>query len=165
MACVYEGEAVDGPITLDQYLHTSFRPDRDFVDGRVEDRLMGWHSHSTAMSFLMCHLSDRRYSKDFPYLGMPSLRTRVAPTRVRCPDICVIPLDGPHEQILSSPPLAVFEVLEPEDRLCAMLEKLGDFERFGVKHIWAIDPDSRVVYRYASGVICQSTDHGPFFAD
>jgi Uma2 family endonuclease len=84
-------------------------------------------------------------------LPLPSLRTRVAATRIRCPDVCVLRRGGPKEQILSTPPLAVFEVLEPEDRFSAMMEKLADFDRFGVGHIWLIDPDRRLVYRYVSG--------------
>jgi Uma2 family endonuclease len=55
------------------------------------------------------------------------------------------------EQILTTPPLAVFEVLEPEDRFLAMMEKLADFDRFGIGHIWLIDPDRRLAYRYISG--------------
>ena len=29
-----------------------------------------------------------------------------------------------------------------------MMEKLRDFQRFGVEHIWIIDPEPRIAYRY-----------------
>jgi Uma2 family endonuclease len=31
------------------------------------------------------------------------------------------------------------------------MEKLRDYDRFGVSHIWVIDPKPRIAYRYTDG--------------
>ena len=138
-------------LTLEEYLRTSYRPDCDFVDGRIENRLMGWYSHARTVTLLSWMLCGKQGWDTQDWLPLLSVRTRVAATRIRCPDVCVVARGGPKEQILSSPPLAVFEVLEPEDGFSKMMEKLADFERFGVKQIWIIDPERRTAYRYIAG--------------
>jgi Uma2 family endonuclease len=93
-------------------------------------------------------LSGKQEWNTWSVLPLPSLRIRVSPTRVRVPDVCVIQRGSGQEQILTHPPLAVIEVLDDEDRFCAQIEKFADFERFGVEHIWAIDPERRRAYRF-----------------
>ena len=73
---------------------------------------------------------------------------RVAPTRVRVADLCVIEPVSPHEQVLTHPPLAVFEVLSQDDRFSVFMEKLRDYQRFGVANVWVIDPEQRMALRY-----------------
>ena len=52
------------------------------------------------------------------------------------------------EQIITHPPLAVFEVLSPEDRLQRMKRKLEDYRAMGIPEIWVIDPQDSTFYRY-----------------
>ena len=111
------------------------------MDGRTEERNVGTYNHSRTVTWLICSVPDRREPGSF--MVLPSLRMRVSPTRVRVPDVCVIERGGPKEQVLTHPPLAVIEVLDEEDRFSAMMEKLADFDRFGVKNIWIIDPERR----------------------
>jgi Uma2 family endonuclease len=40
------------------------------------------------------------------------------------PDICLISLDEPVEQILTRPPIACIEILSPEDTLRRMQERI-----------------------------------------
>jgi Uma2 family endonuclease len=42
------------------------------------------------------------------------------------------------------PPLAIFEVLDEEDRFSATMGKLRDYMQFGIENIWIIDPERRV---------------------
>jgi len=48
-------------------------------------------------------------------------------------------------------PLAVFEILSPEDTMARMLEKLADYERMGISAIWVIEPTKQVYYRFQAG--------------
>jgi Uma2 family endonuclease len=64
----------------------------------------------------------------------------VTETRFRVPDARVLDRAAPVEQIVVTPPLAMFEVLSPDDRLSAMLAKLADYERMGIGGIFAIEP-------------------------
>jgi Uma2 family endonuclease len=144
-----EDDRPPATLSLEEYLHSSWGPDCDFVDGRTEERNVGTFNHSSMVGALLWMLADKREPWDV--LALPSLRMRVSPARVRIPDVCVICRGGPHEQVLTRPPLAVIEVLDDEDRFSATLEKLEDFRRFGVEYIWVINPERRTVYRHSSG--------------
>ena len=48
-------------------------------------------------------------------------------------------------------PIAVFEVLSPEDRMSRMLIKLADYERMGIRTIRVIDPDKETISRFQNG--------------
>jgi Uma2 family endonuclease len=48
-----------------------------------------------------------------------------------------------REQIIQTPPVAIIEILSPEDRMSRYSERLEDYRRMGVRHIWVIDPGTR----------------------
>lgn len=58
---------------------------------------------------------------------------------------------SPREQIITHPPLAVFEILSPEDSMARILERLSDYERMGIAAIWLIEPSKQLYYRYRGG--------------
>jgi Uma2 family endonuclease len=76
---------------------------------------------------------------------------QVAPRRFRVPDVTILSRKAPREQIITRPPLAVFEILSPEDTMARMLEKLGDYERMGIAAIWVIEPTKQAYYRFQAG--------------
>jgi Uma2 family endonuclease len=59
----------------------------------------------------------------------------------------------PVEQILTRPPIAVFEVLSPEDRMSRMMIKLGDYAKMGVQTIRVVDPNAGAIYRFDKGIL------------
>ena len=136
-------------LSMAEYLSSTWSPDCDFVDGHTEERNLGTFGHSSIVTALLWMLADKQ--EPWRALALPSLRIRVSPTRVRIPDVCVIGRGSPREKILTHPPLAVFEVLEEEDRFSATIEKLRDFQQFGVAYIWTIDPDRSTACHYVGG--------------
>ena len=52
----------------------------------------------------------------------------------------------PADPIVKTAPLVCIEVLSPEDRIHRMQERIDDYARMGVEHIWLIDPISRVAW-------------------
>jgi Uma2 family endonuclease len=58
----------------------------------------------------------------------------------------------PIEQIVAHPPIAVFEILSPEDSLNRMMTKLADYERMGIRTILVLDPNGRH-FRYRGGTL------------
>jgi Uma2 family endonuclease len=88
----------------------------------------------------------------------PELRVQVTPTNFRVPDVTVFDRDHPIEQILTRPPIAVFEVLSPEDTMPRMLRKLADYERMGIPNIFVIDTEGPLLYQYRHGSLDRITD-------
>ncbi len=52
------------------------------------------------------------------------------------------------ERYITEPPLIAIEILFSEDSLRAMQEKAAEYRQFGIEHIWIIDPEPRLAYRY-----------------
>lgn len=78
----------------------------------------------------------------------PELRTQTRATRFRVPDVLVMRAEDKFERYVTMAPLIAIEILSPEDRLTAMQEKASESRSFGVEHIWMIDPEARIAYRY-----------------
>ncbi len=114
------------PIEL--YLHSGseYEPDAEYVDGVIEKRPMGQWDHASWQAALMQWFLA--HAGEWHIRVLPELRLRVSPARVRIPDVAVLDRDQPREQVPTRPPLAVFEVLSPEDTLPRTIRRLLDFE-------------------------------------
>jgi Uma2 family endonuclease len=55
----------------------------------------------------------------------------------------VIFTERPREAVPSQLPLAVIEIVSPDDRLDDILSKLNDYKARGVPHVWLVDPSLR----------------------
>jgi len=131
-------------ISVSEYLKSSYRPDCDYVDGRVEERNVGEHDHAALQAELIFWF--RQHREEWNIEVLPEQRAQVSPTRFRVPDVCLVSLDQPVEQILTKPPLACIEILSPEDTMRGMQERIEDYRQFGVAHIWILDPGTRRGY-------------------
>jgi Uma2 family endonuclease len=136
-------------IPVEVYLRSSYEPDAEYVDGEIEERPMGEDDHS-AWQEAICFWF-RQHAQDWNVRIRPVLRIQVAPTRFRVPDVTVLDRAQPNEQIVTHPPLAVLEVLSPEDSLQGLKRKLEDYKKMGVQEIWVIDPQDSVYYGYDEG--------------
>lgn len=76
---------------------------------------------------------------------------QTGPENFRVPDVTILSRSAPREQIVTHPPLAVFEILSPEDTMMRTLEKLADYEHMGIAPIWVIEPKKRLYFRYRDG--------------
>jgi Uma2 family endonuclease len=54
--------------------------------------------------------------------------------------------------VLEAPPLVCVEVVSRKDRISALLEKLEEYQTFGVPHTWVIDPLRKKVFFYRDGL-------------
>jgi len=135
-------------VSVEEYLRTDYEPDRDYVDGELEDRNVGEYDHGYIQGELYALLRALRKTLGaYPALEQ---RLRIAPKRYRVPDLCVN-LGRPDEQVFSKPPFLCVEILSPEDRMTRMQTKIRDYFNFGVKYVWVIDPRERRGWVY-SGV-------------
>jgi len=134
------------------YLRSSFEPDAEYVDGAIQERAVGELDHAAWQKAIQQWFWRRE--EEWGIRAFAELRVQVSPTRFRVPDVVVLENTGPlkeMEQIIRTPPVAVFEILSPEDTLPRVLEKLSDYESMGVRGIFVIDPKSGKKYQYESG--------------
>jgi Uma2 family endonuclease len=135
-------------VSVNEYLHTVYRPDCDYVDGTILERNVGEKDHGKLQTEILLYLRERR--KRWNIFVIPEQRVQLSPTRYRIPDICVVVGPEPDEQIFTSPPFLCIEILSPEDRMSRMQQKIGDYLTFGVRYVWVVDPQTRKAWIYTS---------------
>ena len=128
-------------LSIDEYLHTSYRPDVDFVDGEIEERNLGEFEHARLQTLLAIHFGQNE--KLWGVIAVVEQRIRVAGTRVRICDLAILRADAPREKVTETPPLVCIEILSPEDRLSRAGRVLADYLAMGVQNLWLIDPIRR----------------------
>lgn len=93
----------------------------------------------------------RNHGKEWDIRALPELRMQITSTRFRVADVCLIPRDEHPDQVLQRPPIAVIEVLSPEDRISRYQQRFADYRQMGVAHIWVVDPETRRGYDFSGG--------------
>jgi Uma2 family endonuclease len=126
-------------VSLEEYLNTDYQPDCDYVDGVVEERNVGKKRHARTQTRLTVWFAARE--QQYGYQVVVEQRVKVAGTRVRIPDICLLPASD-RDEVIQMPPLLCVEVLSPEDRWKRVQVRIDDYLTFGVAMIWIIDPYS-----------------------
>jgi len=147
--------ATASPISVEEYLKTTADPDCEYVAGVIEERAGGEYDHATWQIILGAYFLARE--RDLGILSRPELRVQVAPDNFRVPDLAILSRSAPREQIITHAPLAVFEILSPEDSMIRTLEKLADYERMGIGAIWVIEPKKHLYLRYRDGQLAPAT--------
>ena len=127
-------------VSLAEYLNTSYRPDREYIDGDVIERNMGKFEHGRLQALLTVLLSG--FEASAGVMTVTEWRTLVSPTRVRIPDLVLV-RSGPQAAVLAEAPLLVVEILSPGDTYSDTQRRSSDYLQMGVRTIWIIDPETR----------------------
>src|SRR5271154_879107 len=143
-------------VSVEEYLHSSYRPDCDYVDGRVVERNLGERDQSDLQLEICLFFGLRR--KQWRLHVFPEQRVQVSATRFRIPDVCLTLGSKPAEQIFHMPPFLCIEILSREDRKGPLLERIDDYLRFGVPYIWVIDPRKHQGWVHTSAGVQQPLD-------
>jgi Uma2 family endonuclease len=136
-------------ISLEEYLRTDYEPDCDYVDGELQERNLGEQEHSAVQAFLIKWLA--LHEQQWRLEAYPEIRLRIAPNSVRVADIAFLPLGRTFEAVLKTPPIAIVEVLSPEDRVSRYQQRLDDYRAMGVTSVWVIDPMRRKAFDCSQG--------------
>ena len=132
-------------VSVREYLATSYRPDCDYVDGRIEERNVGEYDHGFLQT-LLAHLF-MNHREEWGVRPLTDVRMQVSSRHFRVPDLVVLRQGVPKEPVLTHPPLLVIEILSPEDRLGRFQDRIDDYLGFGIENIWIIDPERRTAHR------------------
>lgn len=128
-------------IPVEEYLSTLYRPDCDLVDGVLLERNVGPKDHSKLQGQVFAWFRARR--RLLRLTSFPEQRVNVGPQRYRVPDVCVVRLPEPDEQIFSSPTYICIEILSPDDSFPRLQTRLDDYLAAGTENVWVLDPASR----------------------
>ena len=140
-------QTVSALVSLEEYFHTAYHPDCDFVDGVLEERNLGEYEHSNLQAALTAWFFNR--GREWNIRVLTEQRTRVGETRVRIPDVCIIQRDGGLERVTVTPPILCIEIQSPEDRTSRTVKVLDDYLAMGVRNLWVFDPVDRVAMTYS----------------
>jgi Uma2 family endonuclease len=146
---------VGAQISVEEYLHTIYHPDCDYVDGAVEERNLGERDHSWIQGNLVTFFMSQ--FRKTGIAALPEWRFQTRPTTFRIPDV-VVTRGKPDEQILTKPPLLCIEILSPEDKISRTNLRIQEYLEFGVPVVWLVDPAERRVWIYRKSGMQEATD-------
>ena len=135
--------AVAELVSAEQYLHSSFEHDAEFVEGRLVERPMPTWEHACMQGFLIEEL--RAIGRRLALFAVPEQRVQTRPNRFRVPDVCVLtdkPEGEPGRRIVTRSAYLCVEILSPEDTAVDTMDKVREYLHFGVAWVWVIDPVS-----------------------
>jgi len=139
-------------IPIAEYLSTAYQPDRDFVEGQVEERNVGEFEHGRIQGLLAAWFVN--HEREWAIVTVTEQRMRVGPNRIRIPDVCLLRASAPREKVTQTAPLLCIEILSPEDRLSRTLQVMEDYLAMGLEHLWIVDPIERTAYTFtAAGLL------------
>jgi Uma2 family endonuclease len=127
-------------LSLLEYMKTSYRPDREFVDGELRERNVGKWEHARLQALLASWFQSQE--KGWSVKVATEQRVQVSPTRVRIPDVMLAPR-GPQPEVAVDPPVLVVDILSPDDSYTETQSRSADYLHMGVPCVWIIDPTSR----------------------
>jgi Uma2 family endonuclease len=127
-------------VSEEEYLHTSYEPDAEYVEGRIVHRSMPQSPHSEMQTYFVYALYTlTRTLGRYRVWDVQRIRTKTNPARYRIPDICVT-VGRPNELVFTEPPFLCIEILSPDDSISEHRAKLKEYLAMGVSYIWVIDP-------------------------
>jgi Uma2 family endonuclease len=127
-------------IPMQEYMAKIYRPDREYVDGEIRERNVGKYEHARIQALLAQWFGN--HEREWGVQVVTEQRVQVSPTRVRIPDVTLLPLSA-QPDVIVEPPLLIVEVLSPDDSYSDTQERARDYRMMGVETVWIIDPKTR----------------------
>jgi Uma2 family endonuclease len=140
-------------IGVKEYLGLVFedRPEPDYVDGEVIERPLPDVAHSHLKASLAIAFAPLAKSATL----MTGLRVQIGPRLFRIVDFAIhlgAKLEGRYA---NRPAFVMAEIVAPEDSFTALVSRLEDYRRWGVPHVWALDPVLKRFYEYSEAGLLQ----------
>ncbi len=129
---------VQALIPVEEYLNTSYSPDREYRDGVVLERNVGDEAHSSLQALLTIYIGMRQ--KQWNVKVYTEFRIKVREGWYPLPDVCVYRQPAPKERCPDRPPLLWIEILSEDDRAVDIWAKADELVKNGVPYVWIIDP-------------------------
>jgi Uma2 family endonuclease len=146
-------------VSVDEYLNSSWSPDMEYVDGVLVERTVPTIAHSLLQIILGAYF--RQFESAFQFKVLPEVRTQIIErARYRVPDLVLCPKPLPAGKVVNVVPLAVIEILSPDDRMGDTLVRFRDYQSIGIQHIIQMDPENHVAHRFENGSLLETRFDG-----
>jgi len=128
-------------VNVEEYLHSSFEPDAEYVEGRIVRRSLPQKPRSKMQVYLVRTLYEIAHPAGFEVWVEQRLRTKLNPPHYRIPDGCIT-LGEPDEDVFTGRPFFCVEILSPDDPAIEIRTKVDEYLALGVPYVWIVDPIS-----------------------
>lgn len=136
-------------LPLEEYLQTSYRPDREYIDGALKEKPVVGFAHGELQAILASWFRQNR--KQWNIRCAVETRTQVSTTKVRLPDVVVVSAGTQPQGALTEPPIVAIEVLSGTDSYADLRARAADLSAMGVRNIWLLDPAKRTAETWRDG--------------
>lgn len=141
-------------VSVDEYLRSSYEHDMEFVDGVLVERSVPTMFHGLLQAILLGYF--RSIEHEYRIKVLPEVRTRIIErARYRIPDILLCATPIRMERVMNEVPVAVIEILSPDDKFGETLERFRDYEQLGVSAIVQMDPEKFLAHRFERGCLIE----------
>jgi Uma2 family endonuclease len=140
-------------VSLEEYLHTNYDPDMEYVDGVLVVRNVGTPSHSELQMRVGDFFVQLRKTHRLKVLPECRLRISAGTGRHRVPDVMVLELPYTRGKVVTDVPAIVVEIKSPDDTFDAIFEKCLEYAQIGVPNIVVLDPDHKRQYRFSNNAL------------
>ena len=134
------------------------RSDVEYVRGEIVERGVPDLVHSGAQKRLIVIFSTME--ERHRVYAFPELRLQLADDLFRVPDVTVFSGAPPLQLVPDRPPLCVVEIVSRDDRYTGLRQKLDEYHRWGVEHIWVVEPWLERLCVYDGSDLRQAADIG-----
>jgi Uma2 family endonuclease len=142
-------------IGVEEYLDLVFpdRPEPDYVHGEVVERALPTPAHAQIQALLILLLAPL-LERTRLFL-LPELRVQIEPCVFRVADLAVYRERLPQGRYATTPAFVAVEIVSPDDRYTELTQRLEDYRRWGVPHVWLVDPQLKRLYKYTEAGLLQ----------
>jgi Uma2 family endonuclease len=142
-------------IGVEEYLGLVFddRPEPDYVHGEVVERALPTPIHGQVQ--LLLGILFAPLSKRVRLAMMSELRVQIEPRLFRVVDVAIYLDARPEGRYGINPAYVAIEIVSPDDRYNDLTERLEDYRRWGVKHVWLVDPQRKRLHEYTETGLLQ----------
>jgi Uma2 family endonuclease len=137
------------PVSLTEYLNTTYKPDMDFIEGVLVERHVGTQRHGLLQSIVVMMFA--RYLNSHAIKVFTETRLRVRETRHRIPDIMILETPYIKVQVVVDAPAIVIEIKSPDDSFDDILQRCFDYADLSTPNIIIMDLDNRRTWIFRDG--------------
>jgi Uma2 family endonuclease len=125
-------------VSLDEYLHTLYRPDCDYINGRLDERNVGMWDHGRLQTALAMYLNAN--VERFHVIAATEIRVQVGPEHYQVAEVCCVDenQEPDDDGIVTAPPALVIEILSPDDTVPKTEDRIENYLLMGVPFVWLL---------------------------